>query len=178
MGDVLRIRCATCFLVLVSSLARPAWPGDWPMLGRDGTRNAVTTETGAPTIWCVEQRKRDGRLIRGARGVRWSAPLGWSTFASPVVSAGLVWIGTNNGAPEAGIDRRQGFLKCFRVTDGKLLYELNSLALGDIDRETVHGGISSSPLIEGNRLWVVTNRSEVVCLDIGPLVRGDGQPRQ
>ena len=117
-------------------------------------------------------------MIRGARGVRWSAPLGWSTFSSPVVSAGLVWIGTNYNGPEAGGDRRQGLLKCFQASDGKLLYELKSPAIGDNERETVHGGISSSPLIEGDRLWVVTNRSEVLCLDIGPLIRGDGQPRQ
>ena len=40
------------------------------------------------------------------------------------------------------------------------------------------GGIGSSPLVEGDRLWLVTNRGEVFCLDIGPLIRGEGLPRK
>jgi outer membrane protein assembly factor BamB len=36
--------------------------------------------------------------------------------------------------------------------------------------------MACSPLVEGDRLWFVTNRAEVVCLDIGPLHRGTGEP--
>ena len=90
---------------------------DWPMLGRDGTRNGVSPERGAPTVWSVEAHE-DGRLIRETSGVRWAAALGSSTFSSPVVSGGLAWIGTN-GSPKSG-----GMLKCFRVADGKQVYEV------------------------------------------------------
>ena len=48
---------------------------DWPMLGRDGTRNSVSAEIGAPVEWIVESREGD-RVIRESRGIRWSAPLG------------------------------------------------------------------------------------------------------
>jgi hypothetical protein len=38
-------------------------------------------------------------------------------------------------------------------------------------------GIQCSPLVEGDRLWFTTNLSEVVCLDIAPLLKGQGEPR-
>jgi outer membrane protein assembly factor BamB len=33
-------------------------------------------------------------------------------------------------------------------------------------------------MVEGDRLWYVNNRCEVVCFDIGPLKRGSGEPRE
>jgi outer membrane protein assembly factor BamB/precorrin-6B methylase 2 len=38
--------------------------------------------------------------------------------------------------------------------------------------------MGSTPLVEGDRLWLITNRCEVLCLDIGPLRRGEGVPKQ
>ena len=37
--------------------------------------------------------------------------------------------------------------------------------------------LGSVPLVEGDRLWYVNNRSEVVCFDIAPLKTGTGEPR-
>src|SRR5262249_9130453 len=37
--------------------------------------------------------------------------------------------------------------------------------------------MASSPHIEGDRLWLRTNRSEVICLDIGPVRLGKGEAR-
>ena len=153
------------------------------MLGRDGTRNAVSAEVGPPIMWCIEQHDDDGHLIRGPRGIRWSAPLGSQTFSSPVVSNGLVWIGTNNSHP--GSKPGEAFdcvLKCFSVATGKQVYEyVSPLWRGFPERDIRDAGMTglgSSPLIDGDRLWLATNRSEVLCLDIGPLIRGEGMPRQ
>lgn len=148
------------------------------MLGHDGTRNSVSLEEGPPLRWCSEQwNERDKRLVRPARGIRWSAPLGtWATFSSPVIASGLLWIGTNANGEASG---RASVLKCFRVLDGKLLYEYSSPPFGDsMVKDSAYGGIGASPLIEDDRLWMVTNRSEVLCLDIGPLIRDEGMPRQ
>ncbi|MGA2254613.1 MAG: PQQ-binding-like beta-propeller repeat protein, partial [Thermoguttaceae bacterium] len=151
---------------------------DWPMLGRDGTRNGVSSEVGGPTAWCVEEREGD-RLLRGPHGIRWSAPLGSMTFSSPVVSDGLVWIGTNNQRP--GVRSGEGqysVLECFRAADGKQAYEYVSPKLPERTQDAGWYGLGSSPLVEGDRLWVTTNRCEVLCLDIGPLIRGAGTPRE
>ena len=168
-------------LLLTSLDARGA---DWPMLGRDGTRNAVSSEVGPPISWCVEERNDEGHLIRSPRGIRWTAPLGSQTFSSPVVSNGLVWIGTNNSHPSSKPGEAfDCVLKCFSVATGKQVYEYVSPLFGgflehrDI-RDAGTTGLGSSPLIDGDRLWLATNRSEVLCLDIGPLVRGEGMPRQ
>jgi outer membrane protein assembly factor BamB len=64
------------------------------------------------------------------------------------------------------------------VADGKQVYEYHSPNLGSRIHDADWAGLGSSPLIEGDRLWVATNRSEVICLDIGPLIRGDGAPRE
>ena len=148
---------------------------DWPMLGRDGTRNGVSAEAGAPTEWSVEARTEDGRVSRVSRGIRWSAPLGSQTHSSPVVSGGFVWIGTNSSKPGVDVHR---VLKCFRVADGQQVYEYDSPKRGAWHNDPGWTGLGSSPLIEGDRLWLATNRSEVLCLDIGPLLRGEGPPRE
>jgi outer membrane protein assembly factor BamB len=177
---VARLAVASRILAL-SLLSTVALGEEWPMLGRDGTRNAVSRERGAPINWNVDEYDRGGkRLLRVRRGVRWSAALGNATFSSPVISSGLVWIGTNSGTATLGYpDHLNGILRCFRVANGKLVYEYKSPAFGDrMIRDTTWGGIGSSPLVEGDRLWLATNRGEVFCLDIGPLIRGEGAPRE
>lgn len=144
---------------------------DWPMLGRDGTRNNVSPDGRGPTFWEVEQRD-DAGVVSAARGIRWSAKLGTVTFPSPVVSGGLVWIGTNGGTSSNSV------LKCFRFDDGRQVYEYSSPNLRNRIQDAYWGGLGSSPMIEGDRLWLTTNRGEVLCLDIGPLIRGDGMPNE
>src|SRR5215831_20540526 len=47
---------------LLAGLA-PAHGADWPMFGRDGTRNAVSPEKGPPLAWQTEERD-NGFLLR------------------------------------------------------------------------------------------------------------------
>ena len=150
---------------------------DWPMLGRDGSRNSVSPEKNPPTVWSVEQPDK-GRLIRAARGVRWSTPLGSETYSSPVVAGGFVWIGTNDNKKSLSGSMPNSVLKCFRASDGAQVYEYNSPWLGTRNYDAGWTGLGSSPLVEGDRLWITTNRSEVLCLDIGPLSLGEGMPRE
>lgn len=173
---------AAAFIIAwqLGSFVTLAVAADWPMLGRDGTRNAVSPEIGAPTQWAVEQRdEKDGRVIQPSQGIRWLAPLGSVTQSTPVVSDGLVWIGTNSYQEGGDLNQEvHSVLKCFRVADGKQVYEFDSPKLGPRLHDPGWSGLGSSPLIEGNRLWLATNRSEVLCLDIGPLIRGEGTPRE
>jgi outer membrane protein assembly factor BamB len=148
---------------------------DWPMLGRDQTRNAVSPEKNAPLDWHVGQFDDTTQKWRPetARNIKWAAGLGTATFSAPVVSGGLVWIGTNNG----NYDQSASVLKCFREADGKLLYEYVSPSLPERINDNGWGGIGCSPLVAGDRVWFTTNRCETVCLDIAPLKRGEGKPR-
>ncbi len=152
---------------------------DWPQFGRDGTRNAVSRERRPPTSWDIGKREDTypfRRVEESSRNIKWSARLGISTFGDPVVADGLIWVGTNNGFGPAG-HPDASVLACFRESDGKLLYRYVSprLPRGRAN-DWEFRSMSCSPLIDQDRLWLVTNRAEVVCLDIAPLRRGTGDP--
>ena len=89
-----------------------------------------------------------------------------------MVAGGQVYVGTNNELvrnPKEGGDR--GVLMCFRESDGKFLWQHTNekLAAGRAN-DWPFQGVCSSPLVEGDRLYYVTNRCELVCLD----TKGDG----
>jgi outer membrane protein assembly factor BamB/precorrin-6B methylase 2 len=154
---------------------------DWPMFGRDATRNAVSPEKNTPVRWQVEKRDLDV-LLRPAVNIKWKAELGTGNFASPVVAGGLVWVGTNNSRPrDPKVKGDAAVLMCFRETDGKFLWQYVSQRLRDRlharHNDWPDSGINCSPLVEGDRLWFTTNRCEVVCLDVGPLREDKGEPR-
>ena len=131
--------------------------GDWPMWGGTADRNMVSNMKGLPTSWDVAKKKN----------VKWVAALGSQTYGNPVVAGGTVFIGTNNEAPR---DPKQsgdrGVLMAFRESDGEFLWQATSekLAAGRVN-DWPFQGVCSSPLVEGDKLYYVTNRCEVVCLD-------------
>jgi outer membrane protein assembly factor BamB len=132
-------------------------PGDWPMWGGTPDRNMVANMPGAPTEWDVASKKN----------IRWVAELGSQTYGNPVVSGGKVFVGTNNEAlrdPKQPGDR--GVLMAFRESDGEFLWQHTSekLASGRVN-DWPFQGVASSPLVEGNRLYYISNRAELICLD-------------
>lgn len=173
-----RLIAAATVLCISSMQREPATAADWPMLGRDGTRNSVSPERNPPTNWDIGKPIGDnpGQRVAGtSKNIKWSARLGSQTHSTPVVSSGFVWIGTSKSQKGSSND---SVLKCFRESDGKEVYEYLSPQRGTRHQDPGWTGLGSSPLIEGDRLWITTNRSEVVCLDIGPLFRIEGPPRE
>jgi len=146
-------------LAIVTQLATASDPGngDWPMWGGTPDRNMVSNLKGMPTTWDVKTKKN----------IKWVAMLGSQSYGNPVVSGGMVYVGTNNELlrdPKQGGDR--GVLMCFRESDGEFLWQHTNekLAAGRVN-DWPFQGVCSSPLVEGDRLYYVTNRCEVVCLD-------------
>jgi outer membrane protein assembly factor BamB len=139
---------------------------DWPALGRDHTHNAVSSESDPPTDWDVKT----------GRNIKWKAEIASTAFGTQVVADGLVWIGGNLWRPGENEQKDAALLLCFNEQTGEKLYEYVSLRLQSASYQTdpPWHGLGSSPLIEGDRLWFVTNRCETVCLDIAPLKQ---QPR-
>ena len=130
--------------MLAGATAAPA--ADWPMLGRDNTRNAVSPEKGAPARWQVEERK-DGLHTRPAWNVPWKAQLGSVNFASPVVAGGLVWVGTNNARPrDPKVKGDASVLMCFRERDGRFLWQYVSPRLPSDHEDASYAGLGCSPL--------------------------------
>jgi outer membrane protein assembly factor BamB len=155
-----------CFAVLLS-LAPAGRADDWPMLGHDRTRNPVSLEKGAPIEWDVKTGKN----------IKWRAPLGSITASDPVLSDGLIWIGTNNDPPhDPAVTDPGGILACFREADGRFLYQHVSTVKEGVSplRRRTEFGMTGSPLAERDRLWFVSTMAEIVCLDTGLLRRGEG----
>jgi outer membrane protein assembly factor BamB len=137
------------------SPAKPAPAQDWPMWGGGPGRNMVSTIRGLPETWDVETR----------RNLRWSARLGSHTYGNPVVSSGKVFIGTNNdGKRDPSILGDKGVLLALSEADGQFLWQAVTDKLAT-EHDWPQIGICSSPLVEGDRLFYVTNRSELVALD-------------
>ena len=147
---------------------------DWPMLGRDRSRNPVSPEKNPPLWWQVEDN--EGPNLQRSKNIKWQAKLGSFTNCDPVIANGFVWVGASVQDDKTRV--RSGNLMCFREKDGKLLYQHRSISLPTQDLGLAYVGHTSSPLIEGDRAWFTTIRCETVCLDIGPLQRGDGQPKE
>jgi outer membrane protein assembly factor BamB len=131
--------------------------GDWPMWGGTPDRNMVSAQKNLPTAWDVASKK----------GVVWVASLGSQTYGNPVVAGGKVFVGTNNEGmrdPKQGGDR--GVLMAFRESDGQFLWQITheKLASGRVN-DWPYQGIASSPLVEGERVYYVSNRGELMAVD-------------
>ncbi len=164
--------------LLIGCSSTRGFAADWPMLGRTSSRNAVSPEKDAPLFWQTLRRDSNGQLLQPAQNIKWTARLGWETYGDPVVSDGLVWIGTNNFGLDPDDKTEAAVLLCFRASDGKRLYKYRSLRLPQPRAyRCAMSSLACSPLIERDRLWFTTNRCETVCLDIGPLLRVAGEPR-
>lgn len=138
-------------------LASDPGSGDWPMWGGTADRNMVSNAKGIVTKWDVAKKEN----------VKWTAALGSQTYGNPVVAGGQVYVGTNNEAlrdPKQAGDR--GVLMAFRASDGEFLWQHTNekLAAGRVN-DWPFQGVCSSPLVEGDLLYYVSNRCEVVCLD-------------
>jgi outer membrane protein assembly factor BamB len=139
--------------------------------GGSPARNNTPIGFGIPTEWEVgdidpETGEWDPA---GSRNIKWVVPLGSQSYGNPVVADSRLYVGTNNmhGYLErypADVDL--GCLIAFDVKDGKFLWQHSSekLPTGRV-HDWPHQGICSAPLVEGERLWFVTSRGEVRCLD-------------
>ena len=161
----------------------PLKPGDWTQWGGNGHRNNVPVVDAAPLAWnpgqfdrktskwLPEQTHSNNKWIGPkAQNIKWVTTLGSQTYGNPVVGGGKIVVGTNNGS---GYVKRYpgsvdlGVLLCLNEEDGSFLWQHSSEKL---PTGRVHDwpmlGICSSALIEGDRVWFVTSRGEVRCLDL------------
>lgn len=145
--------------------------GDWAQWGGNSLRNNVPIGKGIPIEWEVGNfdRKTGEWDSSSALNIKWAARVGSQTYGNPVVSGGRVFVGTNNSAgylKRYGPRVDLGCLICFDEATGEFLWQHSSekLPTGRVHDWPLQG-ICCAPLVEGNRLWFVSSRGEVVCLD-------------
>jgi outer membrane protein assembly factor BamB len=144
---------------------------DWNQWGGSSYRNNTPEGHNIPTEWEVgDFDNRTGEWDpSGAKNIKWVAKLGSQTYGNPVISGGKVFVGTNNSGgwlKRYPADVDLGVLLAFDVKDGKFLWQHSSekLPTGRVHDWPLQG-ICSASLVEGDRLWYVTSRGEVRCLD-------------
>ncbi|HWX21643.1 MAG TPA: PQQ-binding-like beta-propeller repeat protein [Candidatus Binatia bacterium] len=157
--------CAFALSISAAALLRAA---DHPQWGQDFSRNMVSDERHLP----------DSFDIATGKNLKWKARLGSETHSTPVIAAGKVLIGTNNEQPRD--PKHQGdrsVLMCFDEKDGRFLWQLVVPKLtNSLFWDWPKAGICSPPTIEGQRAYLVSNRGEVLCLDLNGQADGNDGP--
>src|SRR5262245_22088842 len=159
-----------------ATAAEQAAAHGWTMFGGGPQRNMVNlAEKNIPDDWDVQANKN----------IKWTAKLGSRSYGGPVVAGGKIFVGTNNEAPRNPRDTRKrrdgktepldkGVLMCFDEATGRFLWQhVNDKLPSGIVNDWEHEGVCSTPLIEGNRVYYVSNRCEVVCLDVNGFADGN-----
>jgi len=170
------------FATVVAAMTSTLFAADWPQWGGRPVRNMYSPERGLPAGLGEVKFKSGGDDIDTAamKNLKWVAKLGSQSYGNVTVSGGKVFIGTNN---DPGRDPRhegdRSILLCFDEATGKFLWQLvvPKLASGKVnDWESL--GLLASPTVEGNRVYLVTSRCEVICLDVEGMSNGNDGPFQ
>jgi outer membrane protein assembly factor BamB len=148
-------------LLAAASLSGGAFsdPGnEWPMWGGTPDRNMVSAMKGIPTTWDIKTKKN----------IKWIAELGSQAYGNPVVSGGYVLVGTNNEAmKDPNIKGDKGVLMAFRESDGQFMWQAvhDKLQAGRAN-DWPFQGVCSSPLVENGVAYYVSNRGELMAVDL------------
>ena len=162
-----------------------AWPSalaqDWPGWGgNDLGRNMYAPAKGLPDKFDPGKMKPGTEEVdlSTAKNVKWAAKLGSQSYGNVTVAGGKVFVGTNNDSPrDAKHTGDRSILLCLDEKTGELLWQLivPKLRAGKVnDWENL--GLLSSPTIEGDRVYIVTSRCEVMCLDVNGMANGNDGP--
>jgi len=118
------------------------------------------------------------QIVETGKNVRWAVPIGSPTYAKPVIANGKVLIGSlNDTVYDKNRAGSRSVLYCFDERDGKLLWQL---PMPKNSRNPMFDafcvGISSTPLVIGDRAYLTANSGEVLCLDMNGLADGNDGP--
>ena len=182
------------FKQLRQSVSSASRPGDWNQWGGSPSRNNTPEGKNIPTEWDVgefDRKTGEWKKDKGQEhqvGRPGSARRPTATRSSPTARSTSAPTTAPAGSKRYPADSRPGLLLCFDEADGKFLWQHSSekLPTGRVHDWPLQG-ICCAPLVEGDRLWFVTSRGEVICLDTegfhddendGPLQRREVAPNK
>jgi outer membrane protein assembly factor BamB len=166
-----------CIVVLLVAGARVC-AGDWPQwCGSDG-KNMVSSEDGLPESFVPGNKLADGTIdLTTARNVRWGVKVCNALYSTPSIAKGKIFIG--------GMEPGNGIFVSLDAGTGRLLWkwkapsktfpkEIDGFELG-IYQIPAQMGVCSTAAIDGERVYFVSHRFEVVCLDVNGLAGTHGR---
>ena len=131
---------------------------DWPMWGGRPDRNMVSDEKGIPRTWDIKAKTN----------VKWVAEIGSQSYGNPVVAEGKVFLGTNNQLernPKFKGDH--GVMMVFDEKTGEFLWQMAHAKLesGRVN-DWPEQGVCSSPAVHEGVVYYLSNRAEVMAMDV------------
>jgi hypothetical protein len=142
----------TCLGVMF--LGPAARAADWPQWGGTPCRNMAADEKGLPDSFVPGTKdSRTGTVsLETAKHVKWARKVCESTYSTPVVAGGKVFL-CGEGEQHGGV------IACLDEKTGEPLWRWQGRA------STQSFGICSTPVVEGGRLYVVDPKCIALCLD-------------
>lgn len=172
-NTILRLTAAAagaCFAATASA--------EWNQWGGSTSKNMVSDVTGLPAEIHAGEGKTLEEIAASAKNLKWVQKLGSQTYGTPTISEGYVLVGTNNEEPRnPAIKGDRGIVMAFDEATGEFKWQSVTPKLGAgkvSDWEFL--GICSSALIDDGRAYIVTNRGEVLCLDLDGMADGNDGP--
>lgn len=167
--------CSWCLAFTLLLFSPVSESDDWPSWTGPLGRNAASGK-GLPTTFDIDNEQN----------VRWGAKLGSVVFGCPAVSQGKVFAGTNCQAVRDDprfSETQGGVVVCLDEVSGRMLWQLVAPVRLDGFPPRTHmvqqrWGICSSPTADGDRVYVVSNGGDVLCLDVNGLTDGNDGPFQ
>jgi outer membrane protein assembly factor BamB len=147
-------------------LAVPCRAGDWPQWCGNDARNAVSDETRLPTQFIPNGSVADSAVAVPATAepthLKWKLRLNTHAYGGPVVANGKIFIGINDrnqGGAVMGLEEATG-RALWKLTIPRMVTEWKEFNYDDMSL-----GVCSTPTVADRRVYVVTNRDEMLCLD-------------
>lgn len=183
-GRCSEITCYVGSIAVVLFFLTAARAADWPQWGGRGDHNMVSDEKGLPESFVPGKKSPQGTGIDLAttENVKWVARLGTQTYGTPTIAGGRIFLGTNDETLQDSriSSTRGGLVMCLDEATGKLLWQLPvpkfQTNLHAFNFDDMGLGVCSSPTVDGDRAYLVTNRCEVVCLDVYGQANGNDGP--
>ena len=170
LPDKNRIVLTGAGFLVAMLIALGASAKDWPQwCGSDG-KNMVSQEKGLPTLFVPgEKRSKDKTIdLATAQGVKWGRKICEAVYSTPSVAGGKIFVG--------GMEPENGLFMCLDAATGRLLWQWKapprkiphniggfSIGVSEIPEKM---GVCSSAAVDGDRIYFVSNRFDVVCLDV------------
>ena len=135
---------------------------DWPQLFGNNERNAVSPETGLPAEFVPGTMHLDSTNTPKTTNLKWRVKLFTHAYGGPVIADGRVFIGLNDG-------NKSGLVMALDEATGRALWQFDIprfiTKLTNYNYDILDLGVCSTPTIDGDRLYFVSNRDEVYCLN-------------
>ncbi|MHB1035659.1 MAG: outer membrane protein assembly factor BamB family protein [Pirellulales bacterium] len=180
MLRTIRLAVLAGWLLAIAGGRAPA--ADWPQWCGTPGKNMVSSEEGLPESFVpgakqIPQRKID---LATAKNVKWGVKICDACFSTPTVTGGKIFIGgleSGNGV-FAGLDEATGkLLWKWESPPRQIPKEIDGFSIGaSVIPQQI--GVCSSAAVEGDRVYFVSNRFDVLCLDArGQTGAEAGKPR-